>query len=864
MVQRLNTNTPLVIGDYDLQVYVPVPVAGAVPVTVLSRGDLELQAVWKDAGGNDITAGLNAFNVGEVYQADITINVKNGWSFDPGLNFQYPGSSVTTQPGPNLDPSLRALTTITYRAAEVAKTVDQADLSAYIPPPALGATPVISFGGVQYTGTVEWTGGAGINPIDLFQAGVIYTAMVNLTAAPGYVFGVNPGFYHTGDTLSPDPMSLAFTTNPGNSGGTLSIVFPQTRTGTSIDRPIDLTDLIPAPYAGGAPVTSFISPSMEYSGSVSWKDSYGAPLSGGVFQYGVTYRAEAVLTAAPGFVFPAGLTDVDFIHQYDDLGSPPVYIPGGGGMAAVTVTFEPTLNRIRVNNYNLEDYIPRPVAGELPIWTFDQTGVTGTISWDYYTPWGHTAVSALEVFHCNTIYRAEITLQAKTGYEFNPAEVFDYGPGLVNWGPDGDQSGTENRSITVVYQEFIGSFASENTRGSALKRVRAAKAEFTSVAAPLYIDISPGDESVSLISGSLETTGAVFDPSNSPAFVRIDGYGRKVQLTGSGTGRAVLTVKSGVTLYLRNLTLAGIGNNNAALITVDGGTLVLENGAVVEGNNSGSATWSAGGIQVINNGTLRLVGATAAIKNNRAYWACGGGVYNTGTFIMEAGKISGNTTFVTGHGAGVYNNTGGTFLMKNGEISGNTTSDTNSGFGGGVYNGGIFTMTDGKISGNTAGRGGGGMENEYGSFTMEGGEISGNTASYGGGIHNDFASFTMKGGNISGNTTIHYEGGGVLNSNRVTFIMEGGEISGNYAHTSGGGVYHVNGTFIKTGGTIYGGTGSSKNTSAYGQGHAVYLDSGKVRNADTGPGLLLYADRPQGGSWTYDDVGGLGDTTGNW
>ncbi|MFP3090522.1 hypothetical protein LQZ21_09375 [Treponema sp. TIM-1] len=783
-IERRDNSASLVIGNYDLQVYVPVPVAGAVPVTALSRGDLDLQVVWKDAAGNDISGSLSAFTGGEVYQADITISAKNGWSFDPGINFQYPAGSVTTQPGPNSDPSRRTLTTISYHAAAAAKTIDLVDLSAYIPAPVLGGTPVISFAGIQYTGTVEWNGGSGPNSVDLFKGGVIYTATVSLAAGPGYVFVSNPGFYHTGDTLSPDPAALTFTIHPGNSGGTLSIVFPQTRTGIGIDTPIDLTDLIPAPYAGGAPTTTFVSPGLEYSGTVRWKDSNGAPMvSGAVFQYGVTYIAEAVLTAASGFVFPAGLVGTDFTHLYDDDGIPPVYIPGGGGTGTITISFGPAKNWNMVSDYVLQNYIPLPVVDGKPVWAFDRGGVIGTISWDYYTPaGGYQAVSPLEVFHCG-IYRATISLQAKNGYKFNPAEDFDYGPGLVNWGPGGDQSGEESRSITVVYKELTGSFAQKtiNTwESNALDRIQAAKTknEFTSAAAPLYIDLSPGEEYVTFTSDAdrLEPAGAVLTASNSPAYVRIDGRGRRVWLTGAPTGQGVITVGSGVTLYLRNITLAGIGSNDAPLINVErGGILVLEHGAVIEGNTN---------------------------TNGK-----GGGIYNKGTFIMKGGEISGNKA---GNGSGVY------------------TTEA------------IFILEAGKITGNTANDWGGGVYQDQGTFTMKGGEISGNEA------------VTLPGGGV------HIYSG--------TFKMEGGEISGNKTTTSrGGGVFQLYGTFIKTGGIIYGNTtpGRTENNTAL-NGHAVYLDKGKIRDADAGPGVRLYAK--WSGSWIYNDTssGGLGNTTSNW
>jgi hypothetical protein len=86
-----------------------------------------------------------------------------------------------------------------------------------------------------------------------------------------------------------------------------------------------------------------------------------------------------------------------------------------------------------------------------------------------------------------------------------------------------------------------------------------------------------------------------------------------------------------------------------------------------------------------------------------------------GTFIINDGKISGNTN----HGVSLYN---GIFAMNGGEISGNTTI----GYGGGVFveANGIFTMNNGKISGNTASIGGGIYVYE-GTFTKSGGTITG-------------------------------------------------------------------------------------------------------------------------------------------
>jgi hypothetical protein len=850
ILERNNKGTGLVIGNYDLQVYVPVPVAGAAPVTALSRGDMEIQAVWRDAAGSDISGTLSSFAIGEVYRADITLSVKNGWSFDPGINFQYPGASVAVQPGPDGDLSRRALSTVTYHPAAEAIIIERGDLSSYIPLPALGATPVISFGGAQYTGIVKWKDGDGEDFAGPFQGGVEYTAEVTLAAAPGYVFGLSPVFSHTG-ALGPDPADLGFTPDPGNSGGELRILFPSTGTGAEITAgALELTHLIPKPFEGAVPVSSFTSPTMQYGGTVTWKKGGGTAMDTPVFEYGETYTARAVLTAASGFVLPPGLTDAALasIHQYDDPANLPVYSPGAGKTAVITITFEPP-GRTDVNEYDLAAYIPLPVAGKAPKWAVsDRADVLVTVRWDYYTAdGGYTAMSLLELFHCR-LHRAEITLQAKTGYQFN--QDFFYSSGVEDLVVN--EPGPALRRITVVYEEPSGSFAPEAGAVSALERIQAARDEFTHKAAPLYVDLSRGNapEMVELIDGSLGTDGMVLNLSHGPAHVRIDGQGRKVQLTGSPTGSPVLTVGSGVTLYLRNITLTGIDTNTAPLITVEaGGELVLEDGAVVEKNTNANR---GGGILVNNGGSLLMTGGKIS-GNNANSGDGGGGVYNAGTFTMKAGEISDNFSFL---GGGVYVDAG-TFTMEGGEISGNSA---NFG-GGGVYNASGITMKAGKISGNLSLLGGG-VKN-HGIFIMEGGEISGNTTNggAGGGVAIEAGTFTMKSGKISGNTSFKYSGGVLIQGG--TFAMEGGEISGNTANGEGGGVYIDNkdtSAFTKTGGIIYGDSdtthtpGSTENTSASGQGHAVYLDdaAGKMRNNNVDDNLSASYSS---GSW---------DITGTW
>jgi hypothetical protein len=181
------------ILNYDLQSYVPIPAAGEAPVKALpDRRDLDVSVVWMDEGGNDITQKLKFFALGTVYQADITLTVKNGYSFDPDFHFAYSDGRVTTQPDENFDDGERVLSRVTYKAGEPPVLIDDFNLTPYLAVPFAGATPVISFSAPKYTGVVTWSPSGGI-----FQAGTPYRAVVTLQAVSGWTFeGVSGDFTH--------------------------------------------------------------------------------------------------------------------------------------------------------------------------------------------------------------------------------------------------------------------------------------------------------------------------------------------------------------------------------------------------------------------------------------------------------------------------------------------------------------------------------------------------------------------------------------------------------------------------------------------------------------------------------------------
>jgi len=238
------------------------------------------------------------------------------------------------------------------------------------------------------------------------------------------------------------------------------------------------------------------------------------------------------------------------------------------------------------------------------------------------------------------------------------------------------------------------------------------------------------------------------------------GAKRNIRLGSSGS---MFTVKSNVTFILENnITLHGHSQNTSSLVVVDGGIFKMNAGTGITGNTGGGSGRGWGG----GNG--------------------GGGVHlSSGTFEMNGGTISGNT----------------------------------SNYGGGVYvGGGTFTMKGGTISGNTANENGGGLNISGGVFTLNGGNIIGNTAPSGGGVWMNGGTFTMRGGNIAGNTAVN----------------------------GGGGVFVQGGTFAKTGGVITGYKSDPKNgnvvidgTVLPRSGHAVFVSPTIRKETTAGPTVNL-------------------------
>ena len=235
------------------------------------------------------------------------------------------------------------------------------------------------------------------------------------------------------------------------------------------------------------------------------------------------------------------------------------------------------------------------------------------------------------------------------------------------------------------------------------------------------------------------------------------------------TDNLIIPAGAKVTIDLNGHTLKG--NGNGSVIVVNGALTIKDSssgGKITGGNASGS---KGGGVLVKTGGSLQLL--SGAITGNTAPYGGGVCVESQATFSMDGGEISNNTsTNVKGSGGGGVavekeTNTVGSFTMNAGKISDNSSWIQ----GGGVFSNGTMVMNGGEISGNTAPAGAGIISN-YDTFTMNAGSVVNNTAdctenvknggsfkyALGGGIKVANSKFYFYGGTVSGNEVVSVEG----------------------------------------------------------------------------------------------------------
>ncbi|MDR2661765.1 MAG: right-handed parallel beta-helix repeat-containing protein [Treponema sp.] len=283
-------------------------------------------------------------------------------------------------------------------------------------------------------------------------------------------------------------------------------------------------------------------------------------------------------------------------------------------------------------------------------------------------------------------------------------------------------------------------------------------------------------------------------------------------LSAAGSGRRVILVKGTANIHFEDIEISG-----------------------------GTASSDGGGGMEIGPGALVTLGPGAVLRDNSSE-TIGGGVVIApgGTFTIDGGRILNNRSEGVGGGVAVVGKTS-VLAFKDGEIS------ENHGQGGGgvaVYQDANFVFSGGLIRDNTADLAGGGVVvNQNGIFTMEGGILRGNrSAGSGGGVALLVrGNVTLKGGEIHGNRAAEH-GGGIASDESSVITVQGGYISANRAASRGGGIFTA-GSFVKSGGTIYGNDVPEDESNAAPSGAAVfvYLDDEvyKIREKSAGDNLIL-------------------------
>ena len=309
-------------------------------------------------------------------------------------------------------------------------------------------------------------------------------------------------------------------------------------------------------------------------------------------------------------------------------------------------------------------------------------------------------------------------------------------------------------------------------------------------AAAIYVK----DGTLNLYSGTLSQNKGYYGGAVS---VQKDGNANLFGGTISGN-----TAPSGGGLYVANSTVTLSGTKISKNRAKQGGGIYNQHGIVTIEQGEISGNWVDG----------------ENLKENPN----GGGIFNdnTGTVTMNGGKINENAVKVNvdaygrGRGAAVYNS--GTFTITAGTVSGNYCEQGNSIKETTMYCAGLYNQKEMYIAGGT-------ISDNYYKFS----DGANNSKCFSGvGVTNNGGTLTISGGTITGNgiqsgdsSVAGIAGAGVASTanteNDAEFKMTGGTITGNNGGTGfGAGLYLDNSgdhtsTATISGGSIVGNTGAS-------------------------------------------------------
>ncbi|MDR1787171.1 MAG: InlB B-repeat-containing protein [Treponema sp.] len=379
------------VSLFSLSDFVSAPVLGAAPGTAaIDTAQYTGTVAWQTASGASFTG--SAFAASTVYKAIVTLTAKTGFTFTgvPANAFTCAGAASVTNSANS------GTVTITFPVTAV--RVSLFSLNGFVTAPVRGAAPdTTAITTTQYTGTVAWQTASGAAFIgNTFAASTVYKAVVTLQAVSGYSFmGVaENAFTCAGTTM---------VTNSADSG-VVTLTFPAT-TAAPVSL-FSLNGLLTAPVKGAAPDTSAIN-TAQYTGTVEWKTASGASFSGSVFAAATIYKAVVTLTAKTGYTF-TGVAANAFTYTGAE-------VTNSANSGIVSITFPVTEAPPPVTLLSLDGLVTPPVKDAAPDTTAINTAqYTGTVAWQTASGAAFTG----SVFAGYTVYKAVVTLQAKTGYSF--------------------------------------------------------------------------------------------------------------------------------------------------------------------------------------------------------------------------------------------------------------------------------------------------------------------------------------------------------------------------------------------------------------------------------------------------------------
>jgi len=498
----------------------------------------------------------------------------------------------------------------------------------------------------------------------------------------------------------------------------------------------------------------------------------------------------------------------------------------------------------------------------IPQPALDGAQYSGSIAWTKGDDSSFTGA-----FAASTVYKAALTLTAKSGYTFTgvTANSFTHtgASSITNAANSGTITITFNATtsaVTVVHQYDLNALVTAPVTGGTPQTTITA-AQYTGTIEWKIGDTPFGGAAFDVyteykaVLTLTATNGYTFNGIPANIFTHADAAS---VTNAASSGTVIITFKAaGLTWYV-----SSSGNDTNSGLTADA-PLATVTEALAKIATAYTGSWPGKGTKpetatIIISGSIaadtgtsgatggmvKIIGAdiyppielrgpatgsgaiNAAGKGRRVLYIAGGQNVTLGANLT----LKGGT--VTGFGGGVYVEDS-TFIMNGGEISDNTVTVSGTGGGGGVHVTGTsnFILDGGVILNNNAGGtgatscGGGVYINGTGTtFTMYDGEISDNMSwgnPLGGGVHVENGEFVLRGGKIMGNyieSATIVRGGGVSCSATGSFKMIGGSILNNTAkitdsyasHTGYGAGVYVDGTsglFEMTGGEISGNIG---------------------------------------------------------